>query len=97
MAKKEFCIMDDNPPFWNNFRFPGAHRHEVFFGANRQHSIQDGLVIYLTPEMHNMSNNGIHFDKNFDLYAKKRAQRIWMDYYDKTIEDFSKRYGKNYL
>ena len=48
--KEEFCIMPDNPPYWRNRREDGLHRHEVFFGtANRQKSIRDGLVIFLTP------------------------------------------------
>lgn len=96
--KEEFCIMPDNQPYWRNHREDGLHRHEVFFGtANRQKSIRDGLVIFLTPEMHNMSNKGIHFNRNFDIVAKKYAERAWLDYYGKTIEDFRKEYGKNYL
>lgn len=95
--KTEYCIMEDNPPFWRNFRFEGSHRHEIFGGMNRQRSIKDGLVIFLTPEMHNMSNRGIHFDKVFDMYAKTHGQLAWMLHYDKTIEDFRKEYGKSYL
>ena len=96
--KEEFCIMPDNPPYWRNSRGNGLHRHEVFFGtANRQKSIRDGLVIFLTPELHNMSNKGIHFNRNFDIAAKRSGERAWLDYYGKTIDDFIKEYGKNYL
>ena len=94
--KEEFCIM----PFdvkWKTKRFKGSHRHEVFGGANRQRSIKDGLVIFLTPEMHNLSNKGIHFDKKFRDYAHKIGQVRWQEYYKKTKEDFLKEYGKNYL
>ena len=90
--------MPDNPPYWRNHREDGLHRHEVFFGtANRQKSIRDGLVIFLTPEMHNMSNEGIHFNRNFDIAAKRSGERAWLDYYGKTIDDFIHEYGKNYL
>ena len=90
--------MPDNPPYWRNHREDGLHRHEVFFGtANRQKSIRDGLVIFLTPEMHNMSNKGIHFNRNFDIAAKRSGERAWLDYYGKTIDDFIHEYGKNYL
>lgn len=90
--------MPDNPPFWRNWRFPGSHRHEVFFGYNRQRSIKDGLVIFLTPELHNMnSKTGIHYDKTFDADAKRTGQLAWMEYYHKTVEDFIKEYGRNYL
>ena len=96
--KEEFCIMPDNPPYWRNHREDGLHRHEVFFGtANRQKSIRDGLVIFLTPELHNMSNKGIHFNRNFDIAAKRSGERAWLDYYGKTIDDFRKRYGKSWL
>ena len=95
---EEFCIMPDNPPYWRNERFTGSHRHEIFFGtANRKKSIEDGLVIFLTPNMHNMSDHGIHFDKHFDLYAKRQGERAWLSYYGKTVKDFIERYGKNYL
>ena len=95
--KEEFCIMRDNPPLWRNKRFNGSHRHEVFFGNNRQKSIEDGLVVFLKPELHNMSNEGVHFNLQFREYMQKEGQRQWMAYYDKSIEDFIKRYGKNYL
>lgn len=98
MRKEEFCIMQSNPPYWTNKRQPGLHRHEIFYGIkNRKKSIEDGLVIYLTPEMHNMSKEGIHFNKEFDSAAKEIAQMTWMNYYGKTIDDFIKRYGRNYL
>lgn len=95
---KEKCIMYDNPPYWRNFRQQGTVRHEVFFGVrNRKKSIEDGLVIFLTPEMHNMSNKGIHYNWDFNLYAKQEAQATWMKYYNKTTKDFIARYGRNYL
>ena len=62
--------------FWEIKRFHGSHRHEVFGGANRQLSIEDGLVIFLVPEMHNMSNKGIHFNKEFMDYAHKVGKSI---------------------
>lgn len=73
-------------------------RHEVFFGQkNRQKSIDDGLIVFLTPAMHNMSNKGVHFNKEFDTYLKKIGQKAWQVYYNKSKEEFMKRYGRNYL
>lgn len=96
--KDEFCIMPDNPPLWRNKRFEGSHRHEVFYGtANRKKSIEDGLVIFLSPELHNMSNMGIHFNHEFDKWAKMVAQLAWTEYYNKTVDDFRQRYGKSWL
>lgn len=94
----ELCIMPDNPTKWRNFRFNGSHRHECLFGKNRQKSIEDGLVVFLTQEQHE-GTNGVH-GKNgheFDLELKRVAQKTWCDYYNKTKEDFIKRYGRSYL
>lgn len=98
MSKKEFCIMP-RTAFYSTVRTPVyCHRHEVFFGTkNRQRSIKDGLVVFLTPNMHNMSCYGVHHNRELDLTLKKIGQKAWMDYYGKTIEDFIESYGRNYL
>lgn len=98
MSKKEFCILPPNPKYSVIRTSVYCHRHEIFFGnPNRQKSIRDGLVVFLTPEMHNMSNRGVHFNRDFDLYLKRIGQQTWMDYYGKTTVDFIREYGKNYL
>lgn len=96
MGKKEFCIMKCDVR-WSTQRFEGSHKHHIFGGANRKKSDEDGLVIFLKPEDHNMSNKGIHSNKEFDLYAKRKAQLRWMEFYGKTVEQFRKRYGKSWL
>ena len=100
--KEEYCIMKDNPPFWRNYRFSPdkykCHRHEVFFGVrNRQKSIKDGLVVFLTPNMHNMSNKGVHYNKEFRKHMQQEGQKAWMEYYGRSTEEFIKAYGRNYL
>ena len=82
---------------WSTKYFPGLHLHHILGGANRKFSDEDGLFVYLPPELHNMSDKGIHFDKEFMDYAHKVGQKAWMEHYNKTTEDFIKRYGKNYL
>lgn len=95
---KEFCIMPDKN-FYSTYRYNGLERHEVFFGnKNREKSIEDGLVVFITPEQHR-GTYGVHGKKghDFDLQLKKIAEKSWLEYYNKTIEDFIKRYGRNYL
>ena len=83
---------------YSTTRFEGSHRHEVFFGTgNRQKSIKLGLVVFLTPEMHNMSNYGVLFDKAFDYELKQIGQRAAMEKYNWSVDDFRKEFGKNYL
>ena len=71
----------------------------VIFGtANRKLADQDGLTVYLCYE-HHEGNNGVH-SKNgheLDLELKQLAQKRWMEYYDKTEDDFLQRYGRSYL
>lgn len=94
----EKCIMNDNPPIWYNKRFQGSHRHEIFYGVkNRKKSIEDGLVVFLRPELHNASSLGVHFNKELDLELKQAGERKWCEYYNKTPDEFRQRYHKNYL
>ncbi|MBO5463761.1 MAG: hypothetical protein J6A49_10675 [Clostridia bacterium] len=83
---------------YSTTRFEGSHRHEVFFGTgNRQKSIKLGLVVFLTPEMHNMSNYGVHFNKAFDYELKQIGQRAAMEKYNWSVDDFRREFGRNYL
>lgn len=94
--KEEFCIMPPSP-YYKTERFPGSHKHHVFGGANRWKSDEYGLVVFLTPEAHNMSDKGIHANREFDLYVKRIAQRAAMEEYGWTIDNFREIFGKNYL
>mgnify|MGYP000490276086 CR=1 FL=1 len=70
--------------YYSNQRYDGTHRHEVFFGtANRKKSIKYGLVVFINPEDHNMSEYGVHCRKGheFDMYLKKLGQERAMDEY----------------
>lgn len=74
------------------------HKHHIFEGtANRKLSEKYGLWIYLRADWHNLSNYGVHFNKELDIKLKKVAQKRWQKYYKKTKEDFIKIFGKSYL
>ena len=100
--KKEFCIMPSNMPYWDNKRFNGSERHEIYEGrtGNRKKSIEDGLVIFTTPELHRTGKLSIHLSpKEWEekTHMKEIAEKRWLEYYHKDIEDFIKKYGRNYL
>ena len=58
--KKEFCIMPVGQGYLQERTTLFCERHEVFFGrAYRQKSIKDGLIVFLTPEMHR-GTIGVH-------------------------------------
>lgn len=101
MKKKEFSIMPENSNY-STFRYVGSERHEIFEGrtGNRIKSIEDGLVIFLTPEMHRTGKKSIHLNPKYwdeEIKIKAIAERAWCDYYQKKPEDFLKRYGRNYI
>ena len=85
---------------WASQRMNGLVRHEIFFGtANRKKSIQYGLVVFLKPEDHNMSEYGVHCicGHNFDRYLKELGQRSAMKHYGWSEERFRDIFGKSYI
>jgi hypothetical protein len=74
----------------------GLHKHHIFGGANRKLSEQYGLYVYLIPKYHNMSDEGVHFNREFDLQLKREGQRKFESLYG-SREDFRRIFGKNYL
>lgn len=78
-------------------REPGKHLHHVYFGrANRSISEKYNCVIYLSPEEHNMSNKGVHFNRDFDLMLKREYQRK-LETAGWTREEFIETFGRNYI
>lgn len=73
------------------------HIHETYYGKNRQKSIEDGCCVYLCGRHHNQSNLGVHFNHELDLEIKKQMEKCWLEHYNKTIDDFIKKFGRNYL
>lgn len=73
----------------------GLHKHHIYGGPNRRISEANGFYIYLIPFYHNMSDQGIHFNKAFDLRIKRLCQLE----YEKTHtrEEFMALIGRNYL
>lgn len=94
---KRYSIIQDQKECYVCHRTNGLHQHEIWFGRNRQHSIQDGLVVYLCGRHHNLSNEGVHFNHELDLKLKKIAEQKWINTYHKSKEEFIQRYGKNLL
>ena len=65
--------------------------------GNRDKSIEDGLVIFITPYQHRTNDNSIHLNPKQWEWLKAIAKKSWQEYYHKTKEEFRLRYGKNYL
>lgn len=94
---RRFSLIQDEKKCYVCDSTYNIHTHECFFGKNRKKSIEDGCCVYLCGKHHNQSNQGVHFNKDLDLKIKQQMQLYWMKHYNKTTEDFIKRYGKNYI
>ena len=74
-----------------------VHDHHILYGtSNRKNSEKRGLKVWLCAYHHNMSNEGVHFNKDLDLKLKQMAQRYYEENYG-TRDDFRREFGRNYL
>ena len=90
-------LMSDNKQCLVCGRTDNLHRHHIFYGrANRKLSEKYGCWCWLCAEHHNMSTQGIHFNKILDVQVKQLCQREWEEIYG-TREDFRAVFGKSYL
>ena len=72
------------------------HRHHIFYGmAKRKISEKYGCWCYLCAIHHNLSNAGVHFNKELDTELKQMAQKRFNEVYPDL--DFLKTFGRNYL
>lgn len=74
-------------------------RHHIYMGlANRKLSEEDGLWVWLCPKCHR-GDWGVHgyHGHEYDLALKRAGEWAWVHHTGGTIEDFRKRYGKNYI
>ena len=75
--------------------FPYVHKHHIYGGARRTMSEHFGLWVYLCPYHHNMSDVGVHFNKQLDLTLKKMGQRKFEETH--TREEWHRYFGRSYL
>ena len=81
------------------YAFTNLEEHHIFFGtANRKLSEKDGLKVWLC-QYHHRGTKGVHGKDGHELdeRLKSIAQMFYMQKYNKTEDEFIKRYGKNYL
>ena len=77
-------------------RTDNLHCHHIYFGRGlRKISDDNGFTVWLTADWHNMSNKGVHFNRELDLHLKQACQRKYEETH--TREDFMKLIGRSYL
>lgn len=70
------------------------HRHEVFHGSNREKSKQYGLWVCVCYKCH---HNLHQHDNSIDRALKQVMQRCAQERYNWSVDDFRRRFGKNWL
>lgn len=75
---------------------PDVHLHHIFGASNKAHSEEYGFIVPLHPMLHNMSNRGVHFNRDLDLDFKRMAQRYFEEHHGSRT-DFIKIFGKSWI
>ncbi len=76
---------------------PYPHHHHIIYGvANRKISDRYGYIAPLCDIHHNMSNEGVHFNKELDLHLKRMAQQHFEKNHG-SREDFIKIMGRSFI
>lgn len=74
----------------------GLHEHHIFFGTgSRKVSEQNGFKCWLCGRHHNLSEEGVHFDRKLDLRLKMECQAEYEKNHSRG--EFMALIGKNYL
>lgn len=71
------------------------HRHHIFFGSNRKWSEKYGCWVYLCGRHHNLSNEGVHSDREYDLRLKKECQQAFEK--EHSHDEFMRIFGRDWL
>lgn len=95
MADKRKSIVVNSLSYCMICGRPRPHKHEIFFGRNRQLSIKYNMILPLCYE-HHEGINGPHRNRDVDLRYKRAGQMAWEETYG-SREDFIKIFGKSYL
>ena len=75
----------------------GLHKHHVYEGtANRKLSEKFGCWVYLCGNHHNLSDEGVHYNKELDDKLKDFTQRRFEEFLG-SREDFRRIFGKSYI
>lgn len=73
----------------------GLDEHHVYGASNRKKSEKYGLKVYIC---HNKCHlNGVHKNAELNKALQARVQKIAMEHYGWTVEDFINLFGRNYL
>lgn len=96
----KFCIQPENDRCYLCGRTDRPRdRHHVFGGtANRDKSEEYGLTVYLCHMgCHMYGPRAVHDNIEADRKLKQEVQKIAMEHYGWTVDEWREIFGKNYL
>lgn len=67
--------------------------HELIKGTCRKKCIKWGLCVKVCRNCHIKTEEDVEFYK----YTRIMAQKRWQEYYNKTIDDFIKEFGRSWI
>jgi hypothetical protein len=73
----------------------GLHKHHVYTASRRKASDKWGCWVWLRADWHNLSDYGVHFNKDLDTRLKRECQERFEKLYGH--EKFMSVFGKNFL
>lgn len=86
----EFCYLCKKM----SLKTQGHEVHHMIFGTGkRKLADEDGLTVHLCSLHHRM----LHDRGDYKRELQELAEETWMKHYNKTVDDFIKRYGISYL
>ena len=72
--------------------------HHVYGGANRKKSEQYGLKVYLHhSKCHIFGKESVHKNAEINKALKAQVQRLAMEHYNWSVDDFRAIIGKSYI
>lgn len=95
LERNRFSVLTDDLEHCILCGKPKEHLHEIIYGKNRINSIKHNFVIPLCAN-HHTGKDGIHFNKDLDLYYKRLCQIYFENNIGNRIE-FIKIFGRSYL
>lgn len=71
--------------------------HHVFGGPDRKSSERYGLVVPLCHWCHNEPPNGVHHNRENMDKLRAAVQKLAMEHYGWTVEEFREIFGRSYI
>lgn len=91
VSNREYCYICE---MYKGLTVRGTELHHMCHGQGRRKLADaDGLTVRLCHTCHTLlHDHGVH-----DRDLQQIAERTYLEHYNKTVDDFIARYGKNYL